>query len=1323
VIDYRVLGELEVLADGRRLELGGPKQRAVLAALLLDLGRPLPAPTLVDRVWPDEAPERAEASLQAYVSNLRRALEPDRRPREAARVLVTRPAGYALVAERDSVDATRAEDLAVAGAKLLRQGDARAAAESLDAALATWQGPLLPELAGTAWVDEAAARLERIRAQALEDRFDAGLALGEGSELIDAIEAAVAVDPYRERWWAQLAIALYRAGRQREALARLQDARRALLDGVGIDPGPELRAVEAAILDHDPALTPSRRGTGPATPGRPAPGATEPTAGPREHVFLFTDIEGSTRLWEADAEAMSGALARHDDLVAEAIDAHGGRTFSRAGDAFAAVFRSAGEAVAAATDIQRALAAEPWPTAEPVRVRIGVHAGEAQERDGDLFGPAVNEASRVMSAGHGGQTLLTEEVRRACPDVTARPLGEVTLRGIATPVVLHQLEVDGLGDSFPPLRVEGGDGHEAERALVGRRDEIAELLDAWERAAHRHGCPVVVSGEPGIGKTRLVEELVARVPEAIVAWGRCPETGAQAAYLPCIQIARQLEGSVHFGDELAEVLLPEVDVQTVDPSAERLSLHVGVAKLLGSGNKPVILVVDDLQWADPATLRLMEFVAADLGRAPVLLVVTVRPLTADAPIELVDCLGELARQPGAVRIDLSGLGLDDVTRWLDHRTGGSSDPAVAQQILERTGGNPFFVGEVVELLACDGRLDDPEVARSAAVPAAVQDVVRRRVSRLPPDTQQLLAAASVHGRLFDADVVGEVVGASVLDVLDLLEPALDSGLVAEGDRPGRFQFSHALVAETLANELSSARRARLHAATAMALVRLRAGDLDVRAAEVAHHALEGAAAGVAEMALEWSVRAAGHAAARNAHEDAARHWERAVRALELARPTDATARIDLLIEQGLAHLRADQVALTYRALVQALDLALDLGDHERIGRAASSMLVEGLWMAGEDAESALAAVPVLERAVAALPDAPTCERAMTLAILADNAYWMWSPERLDEVSAEAVATARAAGDESVLARTLQKRAGAMWRAGSRDVIAETAQELLEVAGHRGDELAATGLMATSCVSWERGDVADAEARIDRAFVIAERLGNPALLSQLGFCRVATLTWRGRLAEAERALDETHELYRRTRRFASDALRAGFLSVIRTEQDRVDEVIEDAEVLLAPPYGPWFREAVIWALAEAGRLDEAEELVAGQLPPLIDCWLYLGVLAAAAHSRAAIGHVDQVITIRDHLRPHAGHLATTGTGSAFGDVDYALARCELALGDVDAARRHLDASVAICERSGDSPWLARTLLLRAELAGDAADHERAAAIVHRRDLPLLARRLG
>src|SRR5262245_28398733 len=251
----RGFGGLEVLDGDRSVEIGGPKQRAVLAALLVDLGQPVSADRLVDRVWGDDPPDRAEGSLQAYISNLRRALEPDRKPREPARLLVTRAAGYALMAARDDVDLAHFEDLAGSGHRALDAADLRAATAQLDAALALWdRGAPLPEFAGEPWCDETATRLVQLRVQALQDRFDAGLQLGEHAALVPRIEAAVASEPYHEPLRAQLALALYRAGRQRDALAALHDARRSLVEDVGVEPGAALKKLEADILEQSPAL-------------------------------------------------------------------------------------------------------------------------------------------------------------------------------------------------------------------------------------------------------------------------------------------------------------------------------------------------------------------------------------------------------------------------------------------------------------------------------------------------------------------------------------------------------------------------------------------------------------------------------------------------------------------------------------------------------------------------------------------------------------------------------------------------------------------------------------------------------------------------------------------------------------------------------------------------------------------------------------------------------------------------------------------------------------------------------------------------------------
>jgi DNA-binding SARP family transcriptional activator len=258
-LQYRLFGGLTVLRDGEPTDLGGRKQRAVLAVLVLHADRAVTADRLVDHVWGGEAPRRAEGSLQAYVSKLRRVLEPGLRAGGAYSVLVTEPGGYRLVAERSVVDLTRFDDLRDAGAAALAGGDPATAAVRYDAALAL-HGPLLPELADEPWVIEAAARVDEAHADALDGAVEAKLALGGGRELIGGLEAAVATHPFRERLRGHLALALYRAGRQTDALRSLAEARRTLADEIGVEPGPQLRQLEADILAHAAHLTaPERR--------------------------------------------------------------------------------------------------------------------------------------------------------------------------------------------------------------------------------------------------------------------------------------------------------------------------------------------------------------------------------------------------------------------------------------------------------------------------------------------------------------------------------------------------------------------------------------------------------------------------------------------------------------------------------------------------------------------------------------------------------------------------------------------------------------------------------------------------------------------------------------------------------------------------------------------------------------------------------------------------------------------------------------------------------------------------------------------------------
>ena len=310
-MEYRILGQLEVVRSGERVDLGGPKQRAVLGILLLDPNRVVAVDRIVDQLWAGTPPARAVGTLQAYVSNLRRALEPDRAPGTPAGALVTAPPGYVLRVEPDALDALRFERLAADGRRCISEGDLERGAGLLAHALGLWRGAALADLAAEPFAGAEAARLEELRLSVLEDRLEAELSLGRHTACVGDLEQLVSAHPLRERPRRQLMLALYRAGRQAEALRCYEAGRRLLAEELGIDPSPDMRALEQAILDHDPALAwePPGEFPGPVVrrtaPRAGSPHAPPPSAGSASLVGRAAEVAELERSL-ADALAVLG---------------------------------------------------------------------------------------------------------------------------------------------------------------------------------------------------------------------------------------------------------------------------------------------------------------------------------------------------------------------------------------------------------------------------------------------------------------------------------------------------------------------------------------------------------------------------------------------------------------------------------------------------------------------------------------------------------------------------------------------------------------------------------------------------------------------------------------------------------------------------------------------------------------------------------------------------------------------------------------------------------------------------------------------------------
>jgi DNA-binding SARP family transcriptional activator/tetratricopeptide (TPR) repeat protein len=966
-VEIGILGPLHVAVSGTPIAVHGSKRRLLLSALALHAGRTVSVERLVDVLWSDAQTDASASTLQSYVYQLRKLIGAD--------VVATEPQGYALGWRTGSVDACRFEQLVVEASAATPDLVTRRL--RLSEALALWRGPALAEFPDVAALTGAVVRLEELRLRALEDRIDADLALGDHGPLVAELEHLVTEQPLRERLWGQLILALYRGGRQAESLRAFGRLRSTLREQLGLDPSPALVRLEGQILAHDEALelptaprsTPVRAAVTVASPTIPGMGV-----GSQSIAFLFTDIQGSTERWESDPPGMDAALAEHDRIVRAEIASTGGEVLSTAGDSFLACFKGAtgtADAIAAALAIQVALGEVDWSPIGGIAVRMGVHTGPVFERDGMYFGPTLNRAARLHAIGHGGQVLVSAAAVLAAGDrlpvgVGLVDLGSHRLRDLGQPERIHQLTHPRLGSTFPPLKAEvAGDLTEVV-PMVGRSNEMDRLGQRIRgiRGGSAGGVAMLV-GEPGIGKTRIAAAAadMARRDGVRVLWGRsfggawAPPYGPFADAISDLlrqedRLTVEALGSrgrvvARLVPELASEVLP---ADELNASEQRTQMFVAVAGLLGelADVSALMVVLDDLHWADRATAALFRYVARELAGRPVLLLGTYRDSEVTKRHPLRDVLGALPRETDYERFQLAGLGEDDVTLLAQVIIGEELPPEVLKAVAADTGGNAFFVHQVLQQLEAQ-RIAGDDLLDMFAVPATVLDVVDHRVFQLPDVAQRLLRAASVFDGDFEFPAVSGVAELAEDDALDGLDSALDSRLLGAADQPDSYRFTHALVRQALLTGLSPSRVVRLHRRAALALEAEAAGPtLDpTRAAEIAMHYLRSMSLPGAERGVEPALAAADHAEKIGAYDEAVARLRMAHQLL----PDGDGRHPTLLGRLGCALARAGQDEEAVARMDEALDIIASAhGDDRAAAYAveANEALLTGLSWASKD---------------------------------------------------------------------------------------------------------------------------------------------------------------------------------------------------------------------------------------------------------------------------------------------------------------------------------------------------------------------------------------
>lgn len=1115
-MDYRILGGLEVSRDGRPVTLGGQRHRALLSLLLLHPNEVVSSDRLADELWHGAPPPSAHKALQIYVSRLRKALGAD--------ALETRAPGYRVRVEDGALDLWRFEGLATEGREALAAGTPTRAAVSLHKALALWRGPPLADVAYEPFAHAEAGRLEELRLCCLEDRLEADLALGRHANVVGELEALVHRHRPRERLHGQLMLALYRSGRQSEALEVYRETRRTLVEEVGIEPSPDLRSLHAAILSQDPRLT-----------------------------------------WR------------------------------------------------------------PLPS-------TAVHA--------------------------------------------TRPAG----------------------------------------VFVGRESELAALQRGLDDLPAGNGSLFLLSGEAGIGKTRLAEEAAARAAEqgAHVVSGRCWESGGAPAYWPWVQCLRALVEepdrstlAVQLGGgardiaqivpELRELVADLPPQPVVDPDGARFRLFEAVASFLRSAarTKPIVLVLEDLHAADTPSLLLLRFVASDVTDARVIVIATSRDGDRPATEALGTTLAELSRTKRFHHLALRGLGLQEVARIVE-ASGITSPAGAAGAIHERTGGHPFFVAEIVRLLASEGTLD--------GLPPGVRAAVGQRLGHLSSECRDVLAVASIVGREFGIDVLADVTEldrASLLDVLG--EARLIATLGDVEGAPGRFRFAHALVRDVLYDELPDTQRMRLHHRVAAALEALHAAELDRHVAELAHHFFLAAPTGTATEALDYATRAAQRATAELAYEEAARLYGMALRAHELQRGGDEEKRCELLLALGDAQARANDMVSAKATFLRAADVARSAGMGERLARAALGYGGRFVMLPEDDSRT----VPLLEEALAA----DEHEDAVRARLLARLACARNNPAR----SLEAVELARRAGDPATLVWALEARSIIVWGPDTLDEVLHMAEEILALAGEPGvSETVLNAHLQRLELLLTFANTAEVRPLVQAASRLADELRLPAARWHVTVHEVELALLAGRFAEADELVDKARRLGERDPSAEVMACDTAQRFPLLLERGGLDELRPGLERLVAEfPNEAVYRCLIARLEWETGHPNEARamfDLLARDRSATVHRgpnWLL--AIALLAELAVLLDDIDSARALYELMVPYASlivvgpHFFPMGSAARYAGILAA------ALSRPDEAIRYLEQAAAANERIGARPWLAHTDADRARalLARDApGDRDRA-----------------
>jgi DNA-binding CsgD family transcriptional regulator len=889
------------------------------------------------------------------------------------------------------------------------------------------------------------------------------------------------------------------------------------------------------------------------------------------------------------------------------------------------------------------------------------------------------------------------------------------------------------------------DGGNRRRPIVGRARELEVFRAAFDTMLAGRRQLVLLSGEPGIGKTRCAEALadVAEDQGALVLWGRCHEEAGAPPYWPWVQILRAYidassldEVRLNMGNAAKDIaaLVPELldasysaqpmTSAIADSSPARFRTFDAIRQFFHQATQqvPITLVLDDLHWADAPSLSLLEFLSQELPHSRLFIVGTYRDTDTSKEAPLQSTLGALSRESECQRMHLTGLSQIAIGEVAARLCKIRLPESAIREIYQQTDGNPLFAIEIIKVLM-DESAGATVTSMPARIPAGVHETIGRRLIRLSDRCNELLCVAAVHGRQFTAREISATVDEEVQCVLTVLEPAVKTGIVQSSvDASGSYQFTHALIRETIYEDLPTVDRLRLHGRAGDALVSVHAANLEPTLTRIAHHYYKAAVLGNADKAVAYAFRAAESAVRMYAYEDALLHYDRAIETLEKGGLMHDERLARAYILKGSALRLLGQADRSVEVLLEAVNRTRILGSAELLVDVLLSLAMASQHVAQRHL------VPLLERALALLPKADSAARAKALATLAFAQRTLADKSRITSLVDEALEVATRSCDGAARCACYQLTVMAL--RGNPESLHRRlglSQEYIAVAQSTGN----AGLLADACYwgalnCFEAGQLEDIEALLERYEGLSTaRFGLHQYWTHA--YRVTLALLRGEWTDLEARIEELLEIGTKMRRDDADGVYGAQMFALNRDLGRLHALAPHIKELAATASKRIWEPGLMLICAEIGLLSEArvifDRLVERNCCAIRRDDMYVACLVFCAETCCALADAGRAEMLYQLLRPYAAQAANHPTAVCLGATDLYLAMLACTANWPDLAGEHFAQALTLNRAMRAWPSLARTQFrYGAFMVAREGEDDRRQGLQQLREAEQLARRL-